>query len=109
MGWESGCFPASVMMTWTGLWPSEELQQQVLEKIQGKASGESRSKKNKGAISNEKNPHTLSNTHNITVLVRVWVKVGYFLVRRIHRFGTEPNHQTMLNQLEHPLTSYSVT
>lgn len=23
MGWESGCFPASVMMTWTGLWPSE--------------------------------------------------------------------------------------
>lgn len=22
MGWESGCFPASVMITWTGLWPS---------------------------------------------------------------------------------------
>lgn len=26
MGWESGCFPASVMITWTGLWPSEELE-----------------------------------------------------------------------------------
>lgn len=24
MGWESGCFPASVIITWTGLWPSEE-------------------------------------------------------------------------------------
>lgn len=23
MGWESGCFPASVMITWTGLWPSD--------------------------------------------------------------------------------------
>ena len=45
MGWESGCFPASVMITWTGLWPSVEFKEQVLEQTSGERCYHERRKK----------------------------------------------------------------
>lgn len=61
MGWESGCFPASVMITWTGLWPSEEFREKRFRGRHQERVGETQ---NKAAIINEKKTHTLSKTYN---------------------------------------------
>lgn len=74
MGWESGCFPASVMITCTGLWPSG--------KIERKTSGKSRRGMNKAAIS-YKRARTFSKTYSSIVLPVKRVGESYFLVSDI--------------------------